>query len=182
MPENTRTFICIDLPKNIIPEIEKIQSQIRKKDFVGKLIERENLHLTLKFLGEIPEETLERIKTELKKISHEKFQASIEKIGYFTYRGNPRIIWLKVESRELENLQKKIDSSLSKLFPKEERFMSHLTIARIKYVKEKEKFYDFLKNIKFKKINFPVDSFTLKSSVLTTKKAVYKTLEEYKLS
>ena len=59
-----RTFIAIDIPDSIKNEIIKIQNSL--PEFIGKKTEKENLHLTLKFLGEIDEEKIELIKKELR--------------------------------------------------------------------------------------------------------------------
>ena len=62
----TRCFISIDLPEIIRREIQKIQEQL--PDFKGKLTEQENLHLTLKFLGEISDDEIEEIRKKLREI------------------------------------------------------------------------------------------------------------------
>ena len=177
----TRTFICIDFPDEIIKETARLQSLIKKQKFVGKLTELENLHLTLKFLGEISEEKLERVKYSLQEIKFPIFQAHLEKTGTFSYKKQPRIVWLKIAGRQIYELQKKIDETLSKEFPKEERFMSHLTIARIKYVKTPENFINHVEKLSVKKLSFQVEEFKLCSSELTRQGPVYTTLETYKL-
>ena len=73
----------------------------------------------------------------------------------------------------------RVDEKLSSLFEPEKRFMSHLTIARVKSVKDKKKFLDNLNNIEIPKISFVVDKFKLKKSILTPECPVYETLEEY---
>ena len=179
-PNLIRAFICINLSDEAIKEVARIQSLLNKR-FLGKFTELENLHLTLKFLGEIPPEVLEKTKTILSNISFNKFEAHLENIGTFTYQSNPKIIWIKIASKSIYELQKQIDLSLSSLFKTEERFMSHLTIARIKHVPDKEYFNHSLKNISVKRINFPVSSFKLMSSDLRDLGPVYSTIEEYKL-
>src|SRR3989344_5633499 len=126
----TRTFVCIDFPEEIIKETARIQHLLSKQNFTGKLTELENLHLTLKFLGEIDKGVLKKVKEELSKIKFSKLTLKLEKAGTFNIGGNPKIVWLKVTGGIFE-LQKEIDNTLLPLFPKEERFMSHLTIARI---------------------------------------------------
>jgi len=59
--QKTRTFICIDFPHEVIKEAARLQNLIQNIPFTGKLTELENLHLTLKFLGEISNETLENV-------------------------------------------------------------------------------------------------------------------------
>ncbi len=180
-PKNKiRAFICLDFPPEIIKESARIQAQIESKNlFTGKITEPENLHITLKFLGEIEKEKIETIKQKLSKIKFSPLNLHLESVGVFNFKGNPRILWLKVAGKEIFNLQKQIDLSLKEEFPPEKRFMSHLTIARIKFTKDKKYFFEYLKSIKCKKIKFQVNSFHLKQSTLKRFGPVYEIIESY---
>ena len=180
MEQKIRTFICIDFPSEIIKEVARIQQIIEKQNFQGKLTELENLHITLKFLGEIDPRTLETIKIKLSKISFPQLNLKLSSVGTFNFHKQPRIVWIKVAGN-LFQLQKQIDEALSDILQKEQRFMSHLTIARIKHAKSPEQFIGYISKIKTKPIQFTVDSFKLKSSELLSPGPVYTTLEEYKL-
>jgi len=172
-----RTFISIDMPEEVKREIQKIQNSLPK--FYGKFIEPENLHLTLKFLGEIDERKVGEIKKKLKKIKLNKFETEIDSVGVFSEKFI-RIIWLYLAN--CEGLQKKIDESLISLFESEKRFMSHLTIARVKKINNKYEFFKNLKEIKIPKIKFRVENFKLKKSILTEHKPIYETFEKYNLN
>ena len=172
-----RAFISIDIPKNIQKEIKKIQEQL--PEFKGKFTEAENLHLTLKFLGEIDEEKIKKVKEKLSKVFFNKFNAEINSIGVFS-ENYVRIIWLKINN--CDKLQKEIDSVLEDLFKKEERFMGHLTIARVKNLKDKKVFLEKLRKIKIPSLVFQVEEFNLKKSILTKQKAFYEILETYRLN
>ena len=78
-------------------------------------------------------------------------------------------------------LQKEIDEKLSPIFEPERRFMSHLTIARVKSIKDKNIFLEKIKKIKFDKIKLKVKNFKLKRSKLTRNGSVYEDLEIYDL-
>jgi len=176
---NLRTFICIDFPDEVIKEIARLQNLIYKQKFVGKLTELENLHVTLKFLGEIPEETINKVKEKLKEIKFPELNLKIGEAGTFSIKRNPRIVWIKIKG-DIFNLQKQIDKSLNDLFPEEKRFMSHLTIARIKYTKNSEGFREYISKLKPKKLQFKTNSFKLKTSELTPKGPIYTIVEEFR--
>ncbi len=171
-----RCFISIDLPKEIIEKIKKIQEQL--PEFIGKKTEAGNLHLTLKFLGEINDNQIEEIKKRLVNIKFKKFEAEIDCIGVFSEK-IIRIVWTHLTN--CDALQKEIDSSLKGLFEPEQRFMGHLTIARVKKVKDKKYFLEKLKKIKIPKIKFVVDNFKLKSSELKKESSVYGDVGVYEL-
>ena len=78
-------------------------------------------------------------------------------------------------------LQRQIDEKLKDLFKPEKRFMSHLTIARIKEIKNKKRFLKELPNIKIPKIKFQIDNFYLMKSMLTSAGPKYEIISEYKL-
>ena len=168
-----RAFIAVDIPEKIKREIVKIQNSL--PEFKGKTTEPENLHLTLKFLGEVNQEALEKVKNKLKSIKFEQFETEIDSIGTF----NARIVWLHMAG--CEELQRKIDGSLKGLFLSEKRFMSHLTIARVKEIKDKKSFLKELGKTKFDKIKFEVKEFKLKESVLTKNGSIYRDIEVYDL-
>ena len=177
---NMRAFIAIDIPEDARKELVKLQKML--PEFKGKLTESENLHLTLKFLGEMDEKQAEEVKERLGKIKLRKFKIVINEVGVFSEK-LIRIVWVGADEKckELWKLQEKIDDSLKGMFEKEKRFMGHITIARVKSVKDKKKFLDKLEKIKFKDIELEVKEFKLKSSKLTEKGPVYEDLLEVKL-
>lgn len=171
-----RTFISIDMPEQVKKEIKKIQDSL--PEFFGKKTEFENLHLTLKFLGEISDEKLKKVRERLREIKYKKFETEINEIGVFSEKF-VKIIWLHLSN--CDELQKQIDEKLKELFELERRFMSHLTVARVKNIEDKKKFLQELKKIKIPKSKFVVESFNLKKSTLTPEGPVYEILESYEL-
>jgi len=172
-----RLFVSIDIPEGIKKEILKIQNKL--PEFQGKKTTPENLHLTLKFLGEIDEKNTIELKKRLGKIKFNGFETKISEIGVFSPQ-HVRIIWLKLNN--CEKLQKNIDYGLKGLFKEEVRFMSHLTIARVKNVNNRKIFLDELKKIELpKNVSFLVDLFYLKKSKLRPDGPIHTILEEYPL-
>jgi RNA 2',3'-cyclic 3'-phosphodiesterase len=168
-----RTFISIEFPKEIKEEILKIQKQL--PSFNGKKTEFENLHLTLKFLGEIEEKTLSIIRERLRNVKTKQFSVEIDSIGMFS----DKILWIGIMN--CEELQKEIDKNLNSVFEPENRFMGHLTIARIKQLKNRREFLDKIKRIKITPLKFKAEKFNLKKSTLTEKGPIYEDIEVYNL-
>ena len=105
------------------------------------------------------------------------------KLGNPTYEftsGIIKIIWIKLKGK-IFGLQKEIDEALDGLFEKEERFMSHITIARVKNIADKKKLIEYLENINPSKISFKVEKFYLKKSELTSEGPVYEDAAEFNL-
>lgn len=175
-----RAFIAVDFEEEVLKEIARIQEVLKNLKFTGKFTELENMHLTLKFLGEIGEEKLNLIKERLKEVKIKSFSAKLSDVGLFNYKGKPRIIWVKIGGEGIFLLQKRIDEEMEKAgFKREERFMSHVTIARIKYVKDVKKFKEYVQRISAKKIEFEIDRFKLKSSELKPIGPVYRDVGVY---
>ena len=179
----TRAFISFDFEDEVIKELARVEELIEKLKFNGKLTELENLHLTLKFLGEVDNERIAKIKEALAKIKFDCFNAQLGNLGVFHFNEEPKIVWVKILGKEIYSLQAQIDSILEQEtgIKKEERFMGHTTLARIKYTKSKEEFEGGLKAIHPKRISFKVSSFVLKSSELRESGPVYQDLERYEL-
>lgn len=172
-----RCFISLKLSEEATNYLSEIQRRIKKENlFVGKFTAKENLHLTLKFLGEINEERMEEVKEKLREIKFKNFKTELGNAGFFDNK-KYGIIWIRLEN--CEELQKKIDKSLSGLFKPEERFMPHLTIARTKKIKDKKKLTSFLNNLKIGSIKFLVNKFYLMNSRLSKDGPEYSVLEEF---
>lgn len=170
-----RCFISIDPPEHIKKEIEKIQKVLPK--FIGNKIKQKNLHLTLKFLGNINEEQIELIKKKLSEIKFKKFTCKINKLGVFSEKFI-RIIWLNIIG--IDNFQKIIDKKLSEIgFEKGINFKGHITIARVKIIKNKSAFLRKINKINIPELEFNIKSFELKESVLNQKSPIYKTIQAY---
>jgi RNA 2',3'-cyclic 3'-phosphodiesterase len=137
-----RTFIAVKVEAG--SELLKLFSVLKnelKYDSI-RWTDPNQIHLTLAFLGDTSEETIKHVSTMLSEISGgiSTFSFKISGMGVFRTLGNPRVIWAGIErSDELENLFRVIKSGLDRIgFAKEERsFKPHLTLGRIKQVKEK---------------------------------------------
>ncbi len=176
-----RCFLAIELPKEIKEELLKLQKQL--PDASMKLIEPENLHLTLKFFGEIDDSQVNKIKDTLDQVKFGKFKASLGKIGVFPLPTFVRVVWIALEPIEkVKELHKKIDAVLEKEgIKKDQSFESHITLTRVRFIQNKEEFSKKLQDIKINPIEFEITKFALKKSELTKAGPIYETIKEYTL-
>ena len=189
-----RTFFALDLPGEVKNTIYNLYNPLKNESKIKiKWITPENLHLTIKFLGNIPEKRLDKI---IKNIENLKLniniKMAIDSYGVFPPKGIPKVFWISFKEKEGNNelvpLFKKVEQELVKLgFDKEKRrFTPHLTIARLK-LKSKKKSEEFNKLLeifkghfnKTKKGFFTIDKLTLFKSELKPSGAVYSKIREF---
>lgn len=171
-----RVFIAITLPEKVKKEVSKIQNSL--PEFNGKKTEYENLHLTLKFIGEADEKMVKEVMNRLGRIKFGGFETEMGEVGFFD---NPErgIVWIHLTN--CDELQKEVDKALRELFEPERRFMGHLTIARVRGVKDKKEFLKRLSEIKVPKTGFEVNKISFMESKLSPKGPVYSVIKEFNL-
>ena len=137
--ETLRTFIAVDFPIEIKAKIEEIttyfNTQLPSK--VIKWVDANNIHLTLKFMGETPANQLEPIKRAMQQVvtTFPIFDVAIENLGMYPNAKKPRVIWLGISCEEnLISLYKKLDQALKEIGIQPERrpFSPHLTVGRVR--------------------------------------------------
>lgn len=134
-----RTFIAVDFPPNTLEKIADITGFFKTltPEKTLKWVETENLHLTIKFLGEIDEQTAAQVKRTLSvalKDQHS-FEIEISGLGMYPNKNKPRVIWLGITGAgPLADIYKVTNHELAKLEiqPEQRPFSPHLTIARIR--------------------------------------------------
>jgi len=179
-----RAFIAIELPENLKSDIFQKFGQIEESGIVGsRFVDKGNLHLTLRFLGDISEEQAKLIQKKLSEIKFGTFEAQLGEIGFFPDEKYIRVIWIELIAKEIYNLQKMIKDKLGgiKLPEENKEFQSHITIARVGRLKDKNIFLDKINKLNIKKSTFTVNKFSLIKSELTRQGPIYKTLEEFSL-
>ena len=133
-----RTFLAIDLPSDLHKIIVQKQERLRRELPQINWVKSQNLHITLKFLGDTPEAKIADLKQviqeALKGVSP--FVLTLRGFGVFPDKRAPRTIWTGIDSdhNALEDLASHVESSVISLgFPEEGKpFRPHLTLARIK--------------------------------------------------
>ena len=172
-----RLFIAIDIPEEIKEYISIIQNQLNDNSSKIRLVTKQQMHLTLKFLGEVqPNKAKETIEA-LKEVKFKKFDFGLYSIEIFPNKSNIRIVWLGLRPEEgIINLQKDIDYKLEKLFKKERGFKPHITLCRVKYIENKDAFIERIKRINIENKNIDVNNFKLIKSSLTRNGPIYEDL------
>ena len=176
-----RCFISIDLPEETRKEIERIQKEL-PKDTKMILVKPEIVHLTLKFLGDITDFEVNRIKEILKKTDFKKFKARLSSLDVFT-PSFIKVVYIDIEPKpEFDKIHDIIDKLLSlENFKTDGEWRSHATLARVRFVKDRKKFLDDVGKIKVNPVEFNVDKITLKKSTLTEKGPVYEDIFSVKM-
>lgn len=129
-----RLFIALPIPEEVKQSLTEPQKQLSVRGI--KPVEPENLHITLKFLGEAPEERIEEITSALDGVDEEEFDMRARGMGAFPNIRNPRVVWAGINEGEEEStrLARQVEESMSTLgFERERRsFTPHITLARVK--------------------------------------------------
>ena len=174
-----RLFIALDLSDDAKQSIEEL-----KKGLIGikgvKPVAKENLHITLKFLGEVADDKVLVITQALSLVKFKKFNLTLGKLGVFPNEDKIQVIWVDTEPMDqLMKLKQQIDHSLPN-FKDDHPFKNHLTFARVKYIaneSDKKKILDVIKNGKVEKAEFLVDKIVLYKSKLTPEGPVYEAIK-----
>jgi 2'-5' RNA ligase len=133
-----RTFVAITLHGSLHETIGDIIDKLSASNAKVKWVEPENVHLTLKFLGNVEEERLPEVYEACERAAKGAGPIDLEMraLGCFPDVKNPRIVWLGIErgADVVKQLQERVESELRAIgFPKEDRpFRAHLTLGRVK--------------------------------------------------
>ncbi len=182
-------FIAINLDKEIKNYLSNIQEDIinyNNAQLKMKTVERRNLHISIKFLGDLNRLEIEKISLALQKLSskYQPFRINLSKrIGIFPSTKKPRVIWIGVEkgNSEVEKIYHDIERELQgeSFYDNDKKFTTHITLGRVKYIKYPNNLIEFMKEIGFKDISQMVNSVELMESNLTTKGPIYGVISQY---
>lgn len=175
-----RLFAGLSLPDGVKARLNIMCSGIPG----ARWVEPENLHLTLRFIGEVDEPTAEEIDYALRQIEDEAFDLTLTGLGTFGKHGKEHTLWVGVTpSPQLLHLQSKVESAVvrSGQGAEERKFTPHVTIARMNRP-DLIRLRHFIEgNGLFLAGPFRVDHFTLYESVPGNGGPVYTALEDYPL-
>ena len=143
----------------------------------------DQIHLTLRFVGEVDRHQAEDVGAALAAIHHRRFEIAINGIGAFERRGQPETVWAGVTPHEpLKTLHKKVDQAMTRvgIEPDQRAYLPHITLARLK--RDSGSVRNLLEaSGGLRSLPFLVDRFALFESQLTPDGAVYNAVETYRL-
>ncbi len=179
-----RTFISIDV--GAIDSLIGLEEELKGTGASIKLVEPENIHLTLKFLGEINESMVPEVEKVMKAATEgiSSFTAALHGMGAFPNLDYIKVVWVGVEDNgEMKDMAKRLGEGMDLYgFKKEKGFMSHVTLARVKSARGKERLAELInknRDVHFGEID--VKGIKLKKSELKREGPVYSTIREVKL-
>ena len=192
-PEQIRCFIAIELPEEAKGGLARLKQELERDEHkYVKWVEPGGIHLTLKFLGNIPAKRVAEITEAIGKAAQgiSQFHLEISGLGAFPSLRQARVFWVGIggEMGKLSGLVQNIDSTLATIgFAREERpFVPHLTLARIRQGAsplERRSFGDLVGSTIFRdKYHIEVEAISLMRSQLTPAGAIYTRLKTVALN
>ncbi|MHA2600618.1 MAG: RNA 2',3'-cyclic phosphodiesterase [Candidatus Thorarchaeota archaeon SMTZ1-83] len=183
MSEAIRAFLSVDIEDNaLISRIAHIQQKLDRQAAKMKIVEPDSLHFTLRFFGDTPLSKIVQIRHALEKVEFSPFTISIEGVGAFPSKRRPNVIWVGVtqNAERLVKLKLSIDDLLGNLgYPSDRRFHAHVTIARVRSVRDRERVFGNLDGMAAESVGtMSVDCFRLTRSTLTQAGPIYETMWE----
>ena len=183
-----RAFIAIELPPEVRNALGSLEAELKTSGADVKWVKPENIHLTLKFLGERDEKKIKETMRILDEVCAEKnsFSASVSSIGAFPNLDAPRVIWVGIGngSAQIKEIACELEERISKLgIPKEDReFSTHITLGRTHSGLKRKELTEKIKAIEInyssrKDLKFEVNKITLLKSTLTPGGPIYEALK-----
>jgi 2'-5' RNA ligase len=185
MSEVVRSFLAFDLENNAAKKkLTEIQTRAVQTGADLKLVETNNIHMTIRFLGDITLNMAEKIFLEMSKVHFKPFAVQLAGLGVFPSLSYPRVLWAGIAqgSEQLQDVVSQIEPRLQSLgfSPDPKAFSPHLTIARVRSGRNKPQLADFVaKNEKYDFGSVNAECLRLKRSELTPNGPIYSTLKEY---
>jgi 2'-5' RNA ligase len=186
--ETVRSFIAIAIPADIRQKICAAYAPLLALPDQISWVKSQNLHLTLRFLGEVGVEQLEGVRAVLKQAAQAcaPFLMGFSDIGVFPNKKRPRVIWLGMEdaTARLIKLQQELESGLRGcgFVPEDREFKPHLTLGRVRRLKDRDRFISALGALCLPELpRFRVEQVSLMRSQLRPQGSLYTELDNARL-
>ncbi|MDE1858642.1 MAG: RNA 2',3'-cyclic phosphodiesterase [Thaumarchaeota archaeon] len=181
-----RAFVALEVPGNVLDSLVAFQRELSASGADLKLVERENLHFTVKFLGEITDAQAAEADSRLRRLSLRSARVEVKGVGAFPSASRPRVVWVGV-AREQEHLilpaANAVIDALEGIGERDERpFQLHLTLARVRSERDVHVLQGVIRD-NAERVFGTADLVTLKlkSSQLTPQGPIYRDQGEYRL-
>jgi 2'-5' RNA ligase len=164
----------------------KVEEELKQIRADIKLVERENLHFTVKFLGEIPESMVEEIDRRIRTLALQRMEVGVRGLGAFPDARRPRVVWAGVSPQDLASISRsgrQVIDALEGVGEADERgFHPHITVARVRSPRNLEALASVIRESSAKEFGHStITALKLKSSSLTLNGPTYRDLKEYNL-
>jgi len=184
MSEAIRSFIAFDIENElVVRRLSEVQNMLVNTGADLKLVTPQNIHVTMRFLGNISPPMVDLIHEEMKQISFTPFEIELRGLGAFPSLRYARVVWAGIQrgADELVNVFNQLEFHLRKLGfkPDPKGFSPHLTIARVRTGRHKAELVKCVEDLADYEFGIiKADYLRLKKSVLTPKGPIYTTLRE----
>jgi len=179
-----RLFLAVELPDEIRTQLKDVQRVLRPHATAAKWVAPESIHITLKFLGEVPEKRLDEIDTALAGLTWKPFTISVHGVGFFPGARSPRVLWAGMDAPTMQGLTEELDARMEPLgFEREKRaFRPHITLARSKTSRLESVLVTASSTFADRDFgSFTADRIHLVQSTLKPSGAVYSMIKKYSL-
>jgi len=182
--ERIRSFISFDIEEpQVIRNIINVQSMLAETGAHIKLVKPENIHITVRFLGDISLSQVDEIYSEMRKVDFSPFEVEIKGVGVFPSIRRINVVWAGIRkgADKLQNIFDQLEPKLQKIGLKREPrgFSPHLTIARVRTSHRKAELINCLKKIEDYEFGIvEARCLRLKRSILKPQGPIYLTLRE----
>ena len=187
--QTIRSFIAFELPAAVISRLDSVQQELKALQLKARWVRPQNIHLTLKFLGNIDPAAVEKIGQAMAEAAGDcaPIALTVDGIGFFPGLRRPRVLWVGLGGATgvLLDLQRNLAERLAAIgFAKDKRsFKAHLTLGRIRQAVDPNVLSRAVEDYSdLESLKFTADRIILFKSDLKPSGAVYSHLKQAKLS
>lgn len=179
-----RSFIAFDINnESVVQRFREAQHSLLETGADLKPVEPKNIHVTMRFLGDITPTTVDQVYEAMKKLAFSAFECQIRGLGVFPDLRHPRVVWAGIRkgSNELRAVFEQLEPSLRQLGfkPDSKGFSPHLTLARVRTGRNKAQLASLIQESTDYEFGIiKADCLRLKKSVLTPRGPIYSNLKE----
>ena len=181
-----RAFVALDIDDSVLGSLVSFQAELASTGADLKLVERENLHFTLKFLGEISDQQAREADNRLRALALPGGSASVSGAGAFPSVQHPNVVWVgisRADEPKVKTIGEAVIKTLEGIGERETRpFQAHLTLARVRSGRNRDQLSQTIRGSSDRQFGaFKLATFKLKSSQLRPDGPVYSDVGVYRL-
>ncbi len=182
-----RLFLAVDLDEKIRERILSVSKHLDLDYVKINFVEEENLHVTLKFLGDVREDDVNKILDDVNNVvkGFNRFDLCVSDLGYFGSPNFIKVLWVGIKDggELLVKIMGKLDGALGWIRKDDyTNKVPHITIGRVDYIRDKKSFLDKINSIKDVNMGrMKVDRIKLKASKLTRSGPIYEDIATFNL-